>query len=86
MDGLEGATQMAADAGAEYPVLADPQGTTVRDYGVYDLLGDGMSAPATFIIGKDGTYLSGYVGKSIADRPSAEDILQQLRKLLGQET
>lgn len=72
--------------GAHFPVLADPDGKVARLYGVYDLLGDGLAAPATFVIWSDGTVKWRHVGESIDDRPSAGDVLLRVQRLaLGRE-
>jgi peroxiredoxin len=78
MDETEDAASMAELVGAEYPVLSDPGGSVVRAYGVYDLLGDGVAAPAVFIVGKDRAIQWQQVGGDIADRPSATQILLRL--------
>lgn len=72
---------MAEQIGALFPVLADPDGEVVRRFGVFDLLNDGVAAPATFIVDKDGTLLLEHVGQTIADRPSADSVLESLRTL-----
>ena len=82
MDGAEDAVQMADLVGAEFPILADPEGRVVREYGIYDLLGDGVAAPATLILGREGTIQWRSVGTNIGDRPSAEEILRRLQELL----
>ena len=85
MDPREGAVQMAFFIGAEFQVLADPEGKAVREYGVYDLLGDGLAAPATFILDSDGTVLWRHVSRDIADRPTAQQVLDQLSELVAHE-
>ena len=80
MDGTEGAAQIASHVGAEFPVLSDQDGSVARQYGVYNLLGDGLAAPAIFILGKDGAVWWRHVGTNISDRPSAETILRQLQE------
>ena len=81
MDGIVSTAQMAAYAGAQFPLLSDPEGTVVRDYGVYNLLGDSLAAPATFIVRSDMTIAWRHVGKDVADRPEPADIRQQIREL-----
>ena len=61
-----------------YPVLADPDHEVTEDYGVYDILGDSLAAPAVFIIDTDGEIVWSYVGSGPGDRPSANTILQNL--------
>ena len=72
---------MASHAEADYPVLADTQGKVVREYGVFDLLGDGVSAPATFIIGADRVVRWKHIGQDIADRPQNADLLRLLSEI-----
>lgn len=79
MDATPDAAKMGAHTGARFPILSDPEGRVVRRYGVYNLLGDGVAAPATFIVGKDGTIRWRHVGKNIADRPSAAEVLHRLQ-------
>lgn len=68
--------------GARYPVLADPELAAASAYGIYNLLGDGVAAPATLIIvGRQ--IAASYVGRDIADRVPAPAILQTLRELRG---
>ena len=81
VDTLDGAQQMWAHAGAEFPVLADPTTEVVRRYGIFDLLDDGVSAPATFIVQGGGVFVAGHVGQDIADRVPAEAIVEALRTL-----
>jgi peroxiredoxin len=81
MDSRGDALNMADLVGAGFTVLADASGEVVRRYGLYDLLDDGVSAPATFIVGPDRTILWRQVGRDISDRPSADQILSQLDRL-----
>lgn len=81
MDGIVNAAQMAAFARAEFPVLSDPAGTVVRDYGVYNLLGDRLAAPATFLIRRDMSIAWQHVGEDVSDRPTPSDILIRIRQL-----
>ena len=77
-DSIEDAGNMVRWASAQYPVLSDSDTTVALEYGVFDLLGDGVAAPAVFILGKAGEILWSQVGENIADRPSAGEILSQL--------
>ena len=81
MDGAVRAAQMAAYARAEYHVLSDPAGAVVRDYGVYNLLGDMLAAPATFLVRNDMTIAWQHVGEDVSDRPTPADILTRIRQL-----
>ena len=48
---------------------------------VYNLLGDKLAAPATFILDRDGVITWKYVGQVIGDRASTDDIISQLEAL-----
>ena len=81
MDGPVGTFQMSALAKADYPVLSDPEGEAVKSYGVFDLLDDGVAAPAVLIIGQSRAVEWRQVGEDIGDRPSAAEILERLEAL-----
>ncbi len=80
---MEDALNMAMLAGAMFHVLADSDTQVAREYGVFDLLDDGVSAPATFIVGSDTTILWRHVGQNIADRPLSGEILEKVKELRG---
>lgn len=83
VDDAENATEMKDAYGLEFPVLYDTDTSVATEYGVYDLLGDGVSAPATFIIRTDGTIESALIGTSISERPTPDSILDVLASLAG---
>lgn len=78
-DDIGGAQRMQQTVGATFPVLADPTRATAEAYRVFDLLGDGVAAPATFIVDAD-SLIAVHVGSSIGDRPSAASLLHTLRQ------
>ncbi len=80
-DNLAGAERIVSRAGIPFLVLYDPEAEVVRDYGVYDLLGDGLAAPATFVVDGTGFVRWSHVGSRISDRAAAGTILEQLRRL-----
>ena len=63
---------------AEYMILPDPEANVLKEYGVFDLLGDGVAAPAVFIINPDMTIYWSYISKDIRDRPTTDEILQKI--------
>ncbi len=77
-DALADANEMHNVAAADYIILADPEGVTVKAFGVDDLLGDGLAAPSTFIFGSDGQILWAYIAQHDEDRPSASQTLTAL--------
>ena len=66
------------DAGAAYPVLADPDHRVAESFGVYDLLGNGFATPAAFVIDKDRHIVWSHVGQHTGDRPDMNTVLEQL--------
>jgi len=72
---VEGAGQTV---GAAYPILADSAHQVAEAYGVYNLLGGNVAAPAVFVINTDGRILWSYVGQGSTDRPSAQTIIEHL--------
>ena len=79
MDNAAETTIFTQMIGAQYKLLPDPYGKVVKQYGVYNLLGDGVATPAVFIITADKYINWSYVGENIGDRPRADDILARLR-------
>lgn len=75
---MESVDSLRQSLGVPYPMLADLDHRVSEDYGVYDLLEDGLAAPSVFIIDADGQIVWSYVGKSSSDRLSAEKILGNL--------
>jgi len=73
-----GATQSAQFAEVSYPILADPDHAITELFGVYDLLGDGVAAPAVFIIDQAGQITWSHIGVDLGDRPANQVILQNL--------
>ena len=85
VDDADNAAEMKDAYGLEFPVLYDTDTSVATEYGLYDLLGDGVSAPATFIIKTDGTIESALIGTSINERPTPDSILDVLASLAGMD-
>ncbi len=64
--------------GISYIMLSDKKHRVAAAYGVYNLLGDNLAAPAVFVIDTDGTVLWQYIGKNPNDRPVPGQILEHL--------
>lgn len=75
---VERAQRMQAITGASFPILADPDHRVADRYGVFDRLGDGVAAPAVFVIDRAGQIVWSYIGQHASDRPSAAEILTHL--------
>ena len=79
-DKLSGAAYLMEALGLEFPILYDPEATVVTDYGVFDLLKDGLATASTFLIDKEGNIRWKYVGQHIDDRVSAQQVVTELRR------
>jgi peroxiredoxin len=80
-DSIEDAKSMASVVNASFPILSDTTQTVAKSYGVFDILGDGVAAPATFIILNDGSVPMGHIAANIGDRPSPQDIINGLKSI-----
>ena len=81
VDNVEDADKMAEMIGSRFYVLSDADAKMARAYGIFDLHGDGVAAPATFIIDPDGEIAALHVGRDITDRPTPEQILAEVDRL-----
>jgi peroxiredoxin len=72
------AGQSANNAGTAYPILADADHKVADQFGVFNLLKDGVAAPAVFIIDRSGRIVWSHIGKNISDRPASKTILEKL--------
>jgi peroxiredoxin len=62
-----------------FSLLADPDATAIKQYGVWDEQGE-IARPAIFVIDAAGVVRYVYVGKDFADRPGDEPIFEALEK------
>lgn len=82
-DDLSDATYLAGRTGVRFPILYNPSGDVVKQYEVFNLLGDNLPTPSTFIIDEDGVIRYKYIGHDISDRPSTRSIIQLLDRFNG---
>ena len=84
VDNLAGAERVVSQLGIPFPILYDPSKQVPQEYGVFNLLGDNLATPSTFILDKEGVIRWKYVASgSISDRPSVSEILGQLADIQG---
>ncbi len=62
----------------DFPVLYDSSGDVSRAWRIFDLLNDGVAAPATYIFDSSGELFGYRIGENIADRPTAVEVLVTL--------
>ena len=73
-----GAQATLNSTGATFPILSDSDHRVAEAYQVYNLLGDGLAAPAVFILDKSGQIVWSYIGQDVADRAGNQAILANL--------
>lgn len=81
-DDLGDTRNMAELSGAGFPILSDEEGEAARDYGVFNLLNDGVAAPSAFVITPERRIVWRFVGESPSDRPAVEEILAQVDEVV----
>ena len=61
-----------------FPLLSDPEGHVIREWGVWSDNDGGIARPGIFAIGKDGSIAWRYVGVDYADRPTDDELFASL--------
>ncbi len=61
-----------------FPVLADDEHAASEAFGVFNLFGDGLAAPAVFVIDADGDIAWSYIGESATDYLPPNTILERI--------
>ena len=67
-----------APAAIVEPVALDVSLNLVRAIGIED----NLARPTSLVIDKEGIVRFAYVGKTIADRPSADDLLREVQRIV----
>lgn len=75
-DPVEKNTEFAADTGADFPLLSDPEGAVAKAYGVYSM---GFARRHTFYVDIDGKIA--HIDTAVKPSTSAEDMLANLTRL-----
>lgn len=78
-DKRDDADSIVATLGLEFPVLYDTEADVARSWSVFNLLGDGVAAPATFVFDAEGSLRAYKIGKDSGDRPTAQLVLDTIR-------
>lgn len=72
--------QLRARLGLNFPLLADPEVVVATAYGVA-MKQDDIAIPATFVVLPDRRIAWSHVGETPSDRPTNEQLLEQLELL-----
>ena len=82
VDDLSNAQTMARNSGVPFPILYNPGKDVVQAYGVLNPQDNNLARPSTFIVDRSGVIRWKYLG-STYDRPSPQQVLQELAKISG---
>jgi peroxiredoxin len=62
-----------------FPLLSDPDGRVIKEWGVWTDGEGGIAKPSIFAIKSDGSIAWEYVGGDYADRPTDDELFNSLR-------
>ena len=79
VDPVENNHAMVAKLLLPFPLLSDPEGRVIKEWGVWSDGDGGMAKPAIFAVRSDRSVGWTYVGRDFADRPPDDDLFASLR-------
>ena len=85
-DDQENTDAMRDDVNANFSMVSDNTYTISQKWKVFNVLGDGVSAPAAFIVGKNKEILWSHIGSTPNDRPPTDYLLAKTLELLKKTT
>lgn len=62
-----------------FSLLSDPEGSVIKEWGVWNDGDGGIARPSIFAVRKDGSIGWRYVGVDYADRPTDDELFSSLR-------
>ncbi len=62
-----------------FPLLSDPEGRVIKEWGVWNDADGGVAKPSIFAVRRDGSIPWKYVGNDYADRPTDDELFDSLR-------
>ena len=81
-DDEEDTQAMIDEVSASFEIISDSTYTISQQWEVFNILGDGVAAPAAFIIGNNNSILWAHRGSSPSDRPPTDFLLAKTLELL----
>ena len=79
VDPVENNRAMVTKLLLPFPLLSDPEGRVIKEWGVWSDGDGGIAKPAIFAIRSDGSLGWKYVGRDFADRPTDDELFDSLR-------
>ncbi len=78
VDPVENNHAMVEKLELPFPLLSDPEGRVIKEWGVWNDNDGGVAKPSIFAIRKDRSVAWRYVGHDYADRPADEELFDSL--------
>tara|TARA_B100000073_G_scaffold254096_1_gene214106 strand:+ start:6474 stop:6794 length:321 start_codon:yes stop_codon:yes gene_type:complete len=85
-DDVENTDAMRNDVDAKFSMISDNTFTISQEWGVFNVLGDSVAAPAAFVVDKNKKILWSHIGSSASDRPPTDYLLAKTLELLKKST
>jgi peroxiredoxin len=79
VDPVENTRAMVEKLLLPFPLLSDPEGRVIKEWGVWTDGEGGIALPSLFAIRKDGSIAWQYVGTDYADRPTDDQLFSSFR-------
>ncbi len=79
VDPIENNRAMVEKLLLPFPLLSDPEGRVIKEWGVWNDNDGGIAKPSIFAIRKDSSIGWAYVGRDFADRPTDDELFNSLR-------
>ena len=78
VDPIENNAAMVDKLLLPFPLLSDPEGRVIKEWGVWTDGEGGIAKPSIFAIKSDGFIAWEYVGGDYADRPTDDELFNSL--------
>jgi peroxiredoxin len=79
VDPVDNNSAMVAKLLLPFPLLSDPDGRVIKEWGVWTDGDGGIARPSIFAVRKDGSIAWKYIGSDYADRPTDDELFDSLR-------
>ena len=79
VDPIENNRAMVDKLLLSFPLLSDPEGRVIKEYGVWVDSEGGIARPSIFAVRRDGSIGWRYIGNDYADRPTDDELFAALK-------
>ncbi|BBM84290.1 hypothetical protein UABAM_02647 [Candidatus Uabimicrobium amorphum] len=85
MDSPADNAKVRSKLGLEFEILSDSSKQTTNDYKLFHDINGGISRPAEYLIGANGTIVHAWITNNFRVRTRAETLLQKIKSLQTKE-